>query len=82
MAQYPGNPVEERDVDNPNAMHLQELSDLLTADASQSHTTTVEIGIGDSLPGLRGVISWGMAPFPGQIRKAALLRIMLQHRES
>src|ERR1700751_3764555 len=37
-------------------MDLQELSDLLTADASQSHITTVEIGIGDSLPGLQGMV--------------------------
>jgi len=81
LARYPGNLAEERDVDNPNAMDLQELSDLLTADASQSHITTVEIGIGDSLPGLQGVVFrlWrrfrvksGSGPFG----------IMLQHRES
>jgi hypothetical protein len=33
-------------------MDLQEGFDLLTAYASQSHTTAVKIGIGDSLPDL------------------------------
>ena len=62
-------------------MDLQELSDLLTADASQSHITTVEIGIDDSLPGLQGMMSGVWRPL--RVKSGSRpLGIMLQHRES